>query len=355
MASVKKLLLIVEDTFYRELIRNRFLRTQEWAVETVSGAGTLPDFVNAAPDAIVLDETISGATVETMLSVLQLNVPSCPVVVLTDDPSTNRRKELTLQGAYDTVPKDENTLDLLDHVVRRSVVTTTSEKGYSITGHQVAVPAYSSSPSRESERTLEEYTMEIIQQFLARYDNNVVLVARKLGVGKSTIYRYLKEKKLTITGSSRIRRPEEASLPVNTSNSGGFVLRGSPSTSGVTAPEVSADTLVDLDYLMNVYGGDRKSVAGMIDVFLQTMDRHIAQLKQFQSESDFDKLHGSLQEMKPVVEYMGMHGLKAQVVQTKMMVENRMDWNAINNSLSEVYSLYGRCVDQLNRERSRLV
>ena len=31
--------------------------------------------------------------------------------------------------------------------------------------------------------------------FLEKYDNNVVLVAKKLGVGKSTIYRYLKENK----------------------------------------------------------------------------------------------------------------------------------------------------------------
>jgi hypothetical protein len=286
---------------------------------------------------------------------MQLNVPSCPVIVLTEDPGTNRRKDLMGKGAYDTVPKDENTLDLLERIVSRSVVTAAAEKGYSITGQQVAVPAYSSSPSRENERTLEEYTMEIIQQFLARYDNNVVLVARKLGVGKSTIYRYLKEKKLTISGSPRVRRSDETPVAVNSSPAGGFMLRGSHSSSGVTASDVSADTLVDLDYLMNVYGGDRISVAGMIDVFLQTMDRHIAQLKQFQSEGDLDRLHGSLQEMKPVVEYMGMHGLKTQVVQTKLMVENRMDWNTLNNSLSEVYSLYGRCVDELKRERSSLV
>ena len=46
------------------------------------------------------------------------------------------------------------------------------------------------------ETTLEEYTMRIIRHFLDKYNNNVVLVARKLGVGKSTIYRYIKENKL---------------------------------------------------------------------------------------------------------------------------------------------------------------
>ncbi|MEO0311237.1 MAG: two-component response regulator [Bacteroidota bacterium] len=48
------------------------------------------------------------------------------------------------------------------------------------------------------ETTLEEYTMKIIKYFLEKYNDNVVTVAKKLDVGKSTIYRYIKEKKLNI-------------------------------------------------------------------------------------------------------------------------------------------------------------
>ena len=43
------------------------------------------------------------------------------------------------------------------------------------------------------ELTMREYTFLIIRHFLKKYDNNVLLVARKLDIGKSTIYRYLKE------------------------------------------------------------------------------------------------------------------------------------------------------------------
>jgi two-component system, NtrC family, response regulator AtoC len=49
------------------------------------------------------------------------------------------------------------------------------------------------------ETTLDEYTMRIIRYFLQKYNQNVVLVAKKLGVGKSTIYRYLKENKLELS------------------------------------------------------------------------------------------------------------------------------------------------------------
>lgn len=41
--------------------------------------------------------------------------------------------------------------------------------------------------------TLREYTFKIIRHYLERYNNNVMEVARRLDIGKSTIYRYLKE------------------------------------------------------------------------------------------------------------------------------------------------------------------
>lgn len=47
-----------------------------------------------------------------------------------------------------------------------------------------------------SEKTLEEYSNEIIKHFLNKYNQNVRLVASKLGIGKSTIYRMLQKKDL---------------------------------------------------------------------------------------------------------------------------------------------------------------
>ena len=44
--------------------------------------------------------------------------------------------------------------------------------------------------------TLAEYERNIIRFFLDKNNNNVVLTAKKLGIGKSTIYRLLKEKEL---------------------------------------------------------------------------------------------------------------------------------------------------------------
>lgn len=43
------------------------------------------------------------------------------------------------------------------------------------------------------EMTLEEYNLKIVKYFMKRYENKVRLVADKLGVGKSTLYRMLSE------------------------------------------------------------------------------------------------------------------------------------------------------------------
>jgi DNA-binding NtrC family response regulator len=43
------------------------------------------------------------------------------------------------------------------------------------------------------EMSMQDYTYRIIRHFLNRYENNVLEVAKRLDIGKSSIYRYLKE------------------------------------------------------------------------------------------------------------------------------------------------------------------
>ncbi|MEJ7766852.1 MAG: sigma-54 dependent transcriptional regulator [Chitinophagaceae bacterium] len=48
------------------------------------------------------------------------------------------------------------------------------------------------------ETSLKDYTNQIIQHYLDKYDSDVLLVARKLDIGKSTIYRMLKNDELVL-------------------------------------------------------------------------------------------------------------------------------------------------------------
>ncbi|MCF8450471.1 MAG: sigma-54 dependent transcriptional regulator [Taibaiella sp.] len=48
------------------------------------------------------------------------------------------------------------------------------------------------------EKTMKEYTADIIIHFLKKYDNNVVKVADKLDIGKSTIYKMIQNNEITL-------------------------------------------------------------------------------------------------------------------------------------------------------------
>ena len=48
----------------------------------------------------------------------------------------------------------------------------------------------------QEEMTLEGYNRLIITHFLKKYDNKVRLVAQKLDIGKTTIYRMMKDDEL---------------------------------------------------------------------------------------------------------------------------------------------------------------
>lgn len=52
--------------------------------------------------------------------------------------------------------------------------------------------------SVSEEKTMKEYMNDIIKHFLKKYDNNVVFVADKLDIGKSTIYKMIQNKEIVI-------------------------------------------------------------------------------------------------------------------------------------------------------------
>lgn len=63
-----------------------------------------------------------------------------------------------------------------------------------ITNNDIHFESFDSATNFLSEETtLENYNIKIVQHFLEKYDQNGVIVAKKLGVAKSTIYRMIKK------------------------------------------------------------------------------------------------------------------------------------------------------------------
>ena len=48
----------------------------------------------------------------------------------------------------------------------------------------------------QTESTLREYELKIITHFMEKYNQDILMVAKKLGIGKSTIYRLIQNGEL---------------------------------------------------------------------------------------------------------------------------------------------------------------
>lgn len=71
-------------------------------------------------------------------------------------------------------------------------------------GHEITAEdiSYTTARGDESftaeEKTLRDYTCDIIKYFLKKYDNDVIATANKLDIGKSTIYKMIQQRELVI-------------------------------------------------------------------------------------------------------------------------------------------------------------
>ena len=75
--------------------------------------------------------------------------------------------------------------------------------GEEIMAEHVQLPSYETSFTHLHEPlTLRQYMIQLLQHYLEKYNYDVLKVAKKLDVGKSTLYRMIKNKELVIPDKS---------------------------------------------------------------------------------------------------------------------------------------------------------
>ena len=362
-----KLFLISDDEFYRELIGSHLGSLNNIEVASVASVNDLSTDMVPSPDLIILDEHYEDHGIEELLSVMRLRYSEAPLFVLTSDASTAHKTLLVRLGADEVVAKDENVYELLEHAITVSLRSVQLRHEHKALVKRIeknfilaSTPSIQLSGSDSKEQTLEEYTMQIIQHYLARYNNNVVLVANKLGVGKSTIYRYLKDKKLQLSGNPSVRQEQlVAETMLSGNHQVGYSRPSFSAASYTTAFETPVDlsdteSLVDMNFLLRLARGNRPFLVGMMDVFLRSMDKLLHHLRQFQQERDRERSQKYLQKIKPTIDTMGMRTLKGQVVQAERMLDANMDWSTIDTTLAGVYTLYAQCEEAVRQQKKRL-
>lgn len=357
-----KLLLLSDDEFYREMIQHYLSSWNSLTVQVVTQATGLLAYGQDNPDIVLLDEQFEDHQVEELVSVIRLKFSEVQLLVYSAKEGTRNRTHLMRMGVNEVLEKDENLCELLGYAMDRtlSVLETKRqfdslkkriEKNFILASH----PSILAKATSDKELTLEDYTMQIIEQYLARYDNNVVQVARKLGVGKSTIYRYLKDNKLKLTGIPMVKSEQEVEMTAaptfrraETYASAGSLTEWQNAVNDGTA------TPIDLNQLFKASHGNASNMVSMMDAFLRSSQKAMDHLQRALTSQDRVLFRQQLNRLKPLAESIGIEEWKQQLHELEMQADATSEWSILSNSLGRMTDLYRRAEMSMRQQRDHI-
>lgn len=130
---------------------------------------------------------------------------------------------------------------------------------------------------------------------------------------------------------------------------------GRPEAKAPVEPVNLSDTepLVDLTFLKKMSRGNRNFVTGMINLFFETTQPLIEQVKRCEASGEWERLRRNLHKMKPSIDSMGMRTLKGWISRIEIAIDKKQDLEQLPQWLSEVYTLYEQCEAMLRVEQQK--
>jgi CheY-like chemotaxis protein len=114
------------------------------------------------------------------------------------------------------------------------------------------------------------------------------------------------------------------------------------------------EPLVDLAFLKKMSRGNKVFVMNMINMFFETSQPLIEQIKRSHKNSEMEKVRKNIHKMKPSVDSMGMKLLKNLLIRIENSIDKQQHLEKVDDWLCEAYALYDRCEEALRAEQSRM-
>ncbi|MEO0311238.1 MAG: Autoinducer 2 sensor kinase/phosphatase LuxQ [Bacteroidota bacterium] len=114
------------------------------------------------------------------------------------------------------------------------------------------------------------------------------------------------------------------------------------------------EKLVDLGFLKKMSRGNKTFVLNMINMFYETSNPLIYQIKKLQEEKEYTKVKKAIHKLKPSIDSMGMKTLKSLLI----AIEDKIESNqlmGIADELNAAMHLYTQCEDALKLEQHALL
>lgn len=194
--------IIENDPVYRGLLFRHLSSHADYEVTCFATSAECLDRLYQKPGLIVLDYTLVRKEPTPLLPKIRRRLPETPIVVMASTDDIESALLLVKEGVSDCLVKQEEMGTLLSQTVARITQLRSLQREVALLRKELdGCKTMSSTPEDAwllEEKTMRDYTLQILRHFLRKYERNVVGVAGRLAMGKSTIYKMIKSGELKI-------------------------------------------------------------------------------------------------------------------------------------------------------------
>jgi two-component system, NtrC family, response regulator AtoC len=201
-----RIFILADDAWHGSMLEQHASLNPEYDVKRFQDAESFFQQLHDQPDVVVIDCPLPGLlSAGDVLHRIKSQQPGTQVIVIAGKDDANASVQLLKQGAFEYIVKGEhaedrlwNTLLHVQEIIALRRELAASKNGYGHTNVIADTNVFGNGLSDllGKEISLREYECHIIQYFLEKYNKDVLLVAKKLDIGKSTIYRMIQNGEL---------------------------------------------------------------------------------------------------------------------------------------------------------------
>jgi DNA-binding NtrC family response regulator len=194
-----RIFILADDAWHGAQLEQSSSLHPDYEVKRFESTESFFQQLHEQPDVVALDLSAPAQESAELLRRIKSEQPQVKVVVISGKEESAASLQLLKQGAFDCIVRDDNVQDRLWNTLlhlqelislRQEVALLKDSKSNGVHPESNGV-SNGLSQLFFKEISLREYERQIIQYYLEKYNKDVLLVAKKLDIGKSTIYRMI--------------------------------------------------------------------------------------------------------------------------------------------------------------------
>ena len=200
-----RIFILADDAWHGSMLEQHASMNPDYEVKRFESAETFFQHLNEQPDVVALDLPLPGLEGADTLRRIKSEQPNTKVIVISGKDEASAGVQLLKQGAFEHIVNDDQVQDRLGNTLLHLQEIISLRHELAQVKHQAPAAHHESNGHANGnglsnlfykEISLREYECQIIQYFLEKYNKDVLVVAKKLDIGKSTIYRMIQNGEL---------------------------------------------------------------------------------------------------------------------------------------------------------------